>query len=212
MKTILFFTKNKESGKIDILRCQLRFIQMQSPPEKPRLAWAVTGSGHYLEECLDIIRDLDDVDLFYSRAGEEVIRMYGHDPKTINGDGRTYHDRAASSPPVGLFYRGDYHTLVVAPATSNTVAKMVLGLSDSLVTNVYAQAGKCRIPSIILACDTEPEMDTPAPDRIVKVWPREVDLAHTHKLRSFEATTVVENPEKLLAAIKLRLNELESNG
>jgi len=87
-----------------------------------------------------------------------------------------------------------------------------LCLSDSLVTNVYAQAGKCRIPSIILACDTEPEMDTPAPDRIVKVWPREVDLAHTHKLRSFEATTVVENPQKLLAAIKVRLSELESNG
>ncbi len=212
MKTILFFTINKDSGKIDGLQCQIRFIQMQSPPEKPRLAWAVTGSGHYLEECLDIIRDLDDVDLFYSRAGEEVIRMYGHDPKKVNGDGRTYHDRAASSPPVGLFYRGDYHTLIVAPATSNTVAKMVLGLSDSLVTNVYAQAGKCRIPSIVLACDTEPEMDTPAPDRIVKVWPREVDLAHTHKLRSFEATTVVENPDKLLAAIKLRLAELDSNG
>jgi len=212
METILFFTINKESGKIVLLRCQLRCIPMQSPPEKPRLAWAVTGSGHYLEECLDIIRDLDGVDLFYSRAGEEVIRMYGHDPKAVNGDGRTYHDRAASSPPVGLFYRGDYHTLVVAPATSNTVAKMVLGLSDTLVTNVYAQAGKCRIPSIILACDTEPEMDTPAPDRIVKVWPREVDLAHTHKLRSFEATTVVENPEKLLAAIKLRLAELDNNG
>lgn len=184
---------------------------MQSPPEKPRLAWAVTGSGHYLEECLEIIRELEDVDLFYSRAGEEVIRMYGHDPKSVNGDDRTYHDRAASSPPVGLFYRGDYHTLVVAPATSNTVAKMVLGLSDTLVTNVYAQAGKCRIPSIVLACDTEPEMDTPAPDRIVKVWPREVDLAHTHKLRAFEATTVVENPDKLRAALAIRLGELASD-
>jgi len=182
---------------------------MQSRPEKPRLAWAVTGSGHYLEECLDIIRDLEDVDLFYSRAGEEVIRMYGHDPKTVNSKGRIYRDRAASSPPVGLFYRGDYHTLVVAPATSNTVAKMVLGLSDTLVTNVYAQAGKCRIPSIVLACDTEPEMDTPAPDRIVKVWPREIDLACTHKLRSFEATTVVENPDKLLAALCVRLDEIK---
>ncbi len=181
---------------------------MQARPDKPRLAWAVTGSGHYLEECLEIIRDLDDVDIFYSRAGEEVVRMYGHDPKGINHKGRVYRDRAASSPPVGLFYRGDYHSLVVAPATSNTVAKMVLGLSDSLVTNVYAQAGKCRIPSIILACDTEQEIDTPAPDRIVRVWPREIDLAHTHKLRSYEATTVVENPEKLLAAIKVRLEEV----
>ena len=182
---------------------------MQARPEKPRLAWAVTGSGHYLDECLDIIRDLDGVDLFYSRAGEEVVRMYGHDPKAINNEGRVYRDRAASSPPVGLFYRGDYHTLVVAPATSNTVAKMVLGLSDSLVTNVYAQAGKCRIPSIVLACDTEPEMDTPAPDRVVRVWPREIDLAHTHKLRSYDATTVVENPEKLLAALTLRLAEVK---
>jgi len=181
---------------------------MQARPDKPRLAWAVTGSGHYLDECLEIIRDLDDVDLFYSRAGEEVVRMYGHDPKAINETGRVYRDRAASSPPVGLFYRGDYHSLVVAPATSNTVAKMVLGLSDTLVTNVYAQAGKCRIPSIVLACDTESEMDTPAPDRIVRLWPREIDLAHTQKLRSYEATTVVENPEKLLAAIKIRLEEV----
>lgn len=181
---------------------------MQARPEKPRLAWAITGSGHYLDECLEIVRDLEDVDIFYSRAGEEVVRMYGHDPKQINPNGRMYRDRAASSPPVGLFYRGDYHTLVVAPATSNTVAKMVLGFSDTLVTNVYAQAGKCRIPSIVLACDTEPEMDTPAPDRIVKVWPRKVDLAHTETLRSYEATTVVEDPDKLLIALTARLNEI----
>ena len=182
---------------------------MQARPSKPRLAWAVTGSGHYLDECLEIIHDLEDVDLFYSSAGEEVLRMYGHDPKAINKQGRVYRDRAASSPPVGLFYRGDYHTLVVAPATSNTVAKMVLGLSDSLVSNVYAQAGKCGIPSIVLACDTEPEMDTPAPDRIVKVWPRKIDLEHTHKLATFEGTTVVENTEKLLSALKIRLDEVK---
>ena len=182
---------------------------MQARPDKPRLAWAVTGSGHYLDECLEIIRDLEDVDLFYSSAGEEVLRMYGHDPKAINKQGRVYRDRAASSPPVGLFYRGDYHTLVVAPATSNTVAKMVLGLSDGLISNVYAQAGKCGIPSIVLACDTEPEMDTPAPDRIVKVWPRKIDLEHTHKLATYEGATVVENPEKLLSALKIRLDEVK---
>ena len=182
---------------------------MQARPDKPRLAWAVTGSGHYLDDCLEIIRALEDVDLFYSSAGEEVLRMYGHDPKEINKQGRVYRDRAASSPPVGLFYRGDYHTLVVAPATSNTVAKMVLGLSDGLISNVYAQAGKCGIPSIVLACDTEPEMDTPAPDRIVKVWPRKIDLEHTHKLATYEGTTVVENPEKLLSTLKTRLDEVK---
>jgi len=181
---------------------------MQERPEKPRLAWAVTGSGHYLKECLEIVRELDEVDLFYSRAGEEVVRMYGYDPKSLVPEGRIYRDRAASSPPVGLFYRGDYHTLVVAPATSNTVAKMVLGLSDTLVTNVYAQAGKCRIPSIVLACDTKLEVDTPAPDRIVRVWPRKVDLEHTEKLKTYEATTVVEDSDQLYKALQLRLAEI----
>lgn len=183
---------------------------MQARPDRPRLAWAVTGSGHYLEECLEIIRDLDEVDLFYSRAGEEVLRMYGHDPKALNSSSRYYHDRAASAPPVGLFYRGDYHTLVVAPATSNTVAKMVLGISDTLVTNVYAQAGKCRVPSIVLACDTEQEVDTPAPDRIVRLWPRKIDLAHTATLKQFEATTVVETSEALKQALKARLDEVHT--
>lgn len=76
---------------------------MQARPEKPRLAWAVTGSGHYLKECLEIVRELEDVDLFYSRAGEEVVRMYGYDPKSQVPEGRVYRDRAASAPPVGLF-------------------------------------------------------------------------------------------------------------
>lgn len=181
---------------------------MQAKPEKPRLAWAITGSGHYLEESIEIIKQLEDVDIFYSRAGEEVVRMYGHDPKSLVPEGRVYHDRAASAPPVGLFYRGDYHTLVVAPATSNTVAKMVLGLSDSLATNVFAQAGKCRIPTIVLACDTEQQVDTPAPDRVVRLWPRAIDLEHTEKLKTFEATTVVENTEQLMAALTARLAEL----
>lgn len=185
---------------------------MQARPEKPRLAWAVTGSGHYLEECLEIVREIEDVDLFYSRAGEEVLRMYGYNPKSLNPKGHTYHDRAASAPPVGLFYRGDYHTLVVAPATSNTVAKMVLGVSDTLVTNVYAQAGKCRVPSIVLACDAIPEVDTPAPDRMVRLWPRQVDLEHTERLKTFEATTVVETADQLFAALQNRLVEVEQAG
>jgi flavoprotein len=85
---------------------------------------------------------------------------------------------------------------------------MVLGLSDTLVTNVYAQAGKCRIPSIVLACDTEQQVDTPAPDRMVRLWPRKVDLEHTERLRQFEATTVVENTDQLLAALTARLTDV----
>ena len=46
--------------------------------EKQRLAWALTGSGHYLRECLDIIHQLEDVDLFVSRAAAEILQQYGY--------------------------------------------------------------------------------------------------------------------------------------
>ena len=110
-------------------------------------------------------------------------------------------DTAASAPPVGLFYNGTYELLVLAPATSNSVAKMVCGISDTLVTNVYAQAGKCRVPSIVFACDVAPEMDSEAPGGTVKVFPRRIDLANTERLREFEYTRVVTSLDELTAAL-----------
>jgi flavoprotein len=94
---------------------------------------------------------------------------------------------------------------VVAPATSNTVAKCVLGISDTLATNVFAQAGKCRIPSIVFACDTAPELETMAPGGMVKVFPRRIDLENTERLRAFESTLVVESMAALEQAVRERL-------
>lgn len=176
---------------------------------KPRLAWAITGSGHYIEECLDFLLTLDDVDLYISQAGEEVLKMYGIDLSDIRARMPVYRDKAASAPPVGHFYKGHYHTFVMAPATSNTIAKCVLGIADSLVTNLYAQAGKCRVPSIVYPCDTAPEMETTAPGGKVMVYPRRIDLEATEKLRSFEYTTVVDSADELIIKVNERLKALK---
>jgi len=176
--------------------------------DKPRLAWAITGSGHYIKECLDFLLTLDNVDLYISQAGEEVLKMYGVDLADIRAAMPVYRDKAASAPPVGHFYKGYYHTFVMAPVTSNTMAKCVLGIADSLVTNLYAQAGKCRVPSIVYPCDISPEMETTAPSGKVMVYPRRIDLEATEKLRSFEYTTVVESVDELIMAVSSRLKSL----
>ena len=136
----------------------------------PRWGWALTGSGHFFKESLELIRSLEHVDIFVSRAANEVLHMYKQ-KLLLPSTARIFRDTAASAPPVGQFYYGDYHTLVVAPATSNTVAKCVFGISDTLTTNVFAQAGKCRVPTIVFACDTAPEQETEAPKGMVKVYP-----------------------------------------
>jgi len=169
----------------------------------PRWAWVLTGSGHFLAESLDLLRGLEHVDLFLSRAAAEVLRMYKISLDLPKGTS-IYRDTTASAAPVAMFYHGVYHTVVVAPATSNTVAKCVLGISDTLATNVFAQAGKCRVPAIVFACDSAPEMETPAPEGMVKVYPRRIDLENTERLALFERTQVVVTPAELAAAISAR--------
>jgi dihydromethanopterin reductase (acceptor) len=182
--------------------------EQEEKPREPRLAWALTGSGHDFAACLELIRRLGAMDVFLSRAAAEVIFMYTRDRSPFPPEIRLIRDSSASAAPVGRFYHGWYHTLVVAPATSNTVAKCVAGISDTLVTNVLAQAGKCRVPVIVYACDTAPVHDTMAPDRLVRLWPRRIDLDNTERLKAFEATTVVEDMAGLEAAVTARLAEV----
>jgi len=169
---------------------------------KKRLAWAITGSGHYLRESLQILASLNDVDIFLSRAAAEIIKQYGFQAQLDAMGHRVFQDKTASSVPVEFFYEGVYHTLVIAPVTSNTIAKMAYGFSDSLVTNLYAQAGKTRVPSIVFACDTAPELESEAPkENMVKVYPRQIDLDNVQKIADFEATTVVASIEDLQSEI-----------
>lgn len=182
--------------------------------QQKRLAWAITGSGHFLRESIAIINTLQNVDIFLSEAAAEIIQQYGFQAQLKSAGHKLYQDKTASSVPVGFFYEGLYHTLVIAPATSNTIAKMAYGISDSLVSNLYAQAGKTRVPSIVFACDTADELDpdpilSEAPrDNIVKVYPRKIDLENIIKIKQFEETTVVEDMKILSQTIQARLNSL----
>ena len=88
---------------------------------------------------------------------------------------------------------------------------MAYGFSDSLVTNLYAQAGKTRVTSIIFACDTLPAMGedkitSEAPrDNFVNVYPRKIDLENVQRLAAFEHTKVVESTDMLQQAVSMRL-------
>ena len=83
-----------------------------------------------------------------------------------------------------MLYDDIYHTVVIAPATSNTVAKCAFGISDTLPTNMFAQAGKLGIPGIVFACDTEPVVVTRSPHDWVTLRPRRIELDNVERLRA----------------------------
>ena len=89
----------------------------------------------------------------------------------------------------------------------------MLGIADSLVTNLYSQAGKCRVPSIVYPCDIAPEMETTAPKgKRVMVYPRQIDLEGTEKLGMFEYTSIVKSVDELIASVTARLAVVANEG
>jgi len=177
-------------------------------PRRSRFAWCITGSGHYLEESLALAERLPDVDLFLSAAAEEVLPIYQRAIDALRPRFRVFRDKTASAVPVGTLYSEAYHTVVVAPATSNTVAKCAFGISDSLPTNMFAQAGKLGIPGIVFACDTEPTVVTKAPHDWVTLHPRGIELENVERLKRIDHCQVVASPAELEAALDARLKAL----
>jgi flavoprotein len=181
-------------------------------PQRLRIAWCITGSGHYLEESIALAARLPALDLFLSDAAEEVLPLYKmrlDELKPRFGAGfRLLRDKTASGVPVGMLYDDVYHTVVIAPATSNTVAKCACGISDTLPTNMFAQAGKLGIPSIVFACDTEPVVVTKSPHEWVTLRPRRIEFDNVERLRAIDFCRVVSSPQQLEAALQARLNEL----
>lgn len=134
----------------------------------PNLAWAITGAGHHLSESYDAFKKLKKdnpqikITIFASQSAEEVLRMYGlfDELKTIANGGYLEEiflesEQGRSSPKVGRFLLNKYDALFVMPATSNTVAKIVHGIADSLPTNAVSQAVKGGIPVYIVPVDIE---------------------------------------------------------
>lgn len=163
-----------------------------------KIAWGITGAGAFLRECVDLILSFpkDQVDIFLSRAGEELLNIY----KLRNLlEGRTIIlDRSASSPSCGLFYAGVYSLLVVAPATSNTVAKMVNGIADTLITNIFAQAGKAGVSSVVLPTDVDEGLVSYSPSgKKIVLSRRKIDEENIERLRMMEKVKVVDSIEEL---------------
>jgi dihydromethanopterin reductase (acceptor) len=130
------------------------------------LAWGITGAGHFLLESFEVFKELKQknhelkVTTFLSRAGEEVVRMYGLSNELSNISGGEYleecfyeREQGASFPKAGRLLLQRYDALVISPATSNTTAKLVCGIADTLVTNAAAQAVKGSVPVYIVPVD-----------------------------------------------------------
>ncbi|NJD75523.1 MAG: archaeoflavoprotein AfpA [Candidatus Methanoperedens sp.] len=170
-----------------------------------RIAWGITGCGDYLKESLEIIKALSkehnlEVKVFLSQAGEMVIKWYKLYGELKASFPKTYTEKSPNIPfLVGDLQLGRYDFLLIMPSTSNTVAKIAAGISDTLLTNAVAQAMKAKVPVYIFPADQrrgDITTDLPGGKKLTLTM-RDVDIEAVEKLRKMNGITVLGHPNEI---------------
>jgi flavoprotein len=100
-----------------------------------------------------------------------------------------------------------YDFLIIAPATSNTVAKIVVGVSDTLLTNAAVQGVKGFIDVYIMPVDYKAGIVTTVlpSGAELQLRVRKEDAENARRLKKMEGFQVFENPEEIPEIIKKRM-------
>ena len=160
-----------------------------------KVAWGITGSGDYMPEIVKTMKEIVQKDsnikiyIFLSKAAYKVVMWYAlfKDLKNISDKIYIEVDSNTTEPFYyipGALQTGKFDFFIVCPATGNTVAKIVNGIADTLITNSVAQAAKANIPIYILPVDhTEGKQVTKLPSgEKLELEMRRIDLENTSKL------------------------------
>ena len=92
-----------------------------------------------------------------------------------------------------------YEFLLIAPGTSNTVAKLATGIGDTMLTNAAIMSLKAFVPVYIAPTDYEVgTVYTKLPNgKDMKLRVRKEEVEQVNKLRQMEDIHVLEGPPKI---------------
>jgi archaeoflavoprotein AfpA len=188
--------------------------------KKRKVAWGITGSGDRLPETLQIMKQTKDhyknevdIRVYLSTAGEQVIKWYKLHDHLKQSFEKILVELGPNSPFLaGDLQLGKFDFLLIAPATSNTVAKIVAGIGDTLLCNSAIMALKAFVPVYIMPSDyKEGKVTTQLPNaRKLELRVRKEDAENTRKLSSIESVSVLKNPNDISKVFKKHFQQRAS--
>ena len=175
--------------------------------KKKRVAWGITGSGDRLLEVFEVMRQIknkqqDDIRItvYLSKAGNLVVKYYRLFKGLQEKFDKTRTEINSNIPTLAVqLQSGKIEFLLIAPATSNTVAKIANGIADTLLTNAAIMALKAFVPVYILPCDFKEGVTiTQLPDGSnMKIRVRKEDVEYVNKLAVMDGIVIIENPVEI---------------
>jgi len=99
---------------------------------------------------------------------------------------------------------GKYEFLLIAPATSNTVAKIANGIGDTMLSNAAIMGLKAFKTVYVAPTDyKEGECITKLPNgKEMRLRVRKEEVAQVDKLRAMDDMQVLEGPQDIVALFK----------
>jgi archaeoflavoprotein AfpA len=174
-----------------------------------KIAWGITGAGDYMAESLSVMKDLlktgnYKITTLISSAGVTVVKMYALWRELQTVSSKIFIDHGPYAPVVGALQTGKFKVFIISPATANTVAKIVVGIADTLICNAVSQAQKGSIPIYIYPVDQKPGTITtvlPTGQKI-NITMRDIDIENARKLGMMKGITVLKHPREIVDILK----------
>jgi archaeoflavoprotein AfpA len=180
---------------------------MENKVKKRKVAWGITGAGDKIQEIVETMKDLKkqsedilEIDVYISKAGETMLKFYRLDEELKNNFGKVIVEMNSNAPFLaGMVQSHKYEFLLIMPASSNTVAKLVNGIGDTLLTNSALMSLKAFVPVWVMPVDyKESVVYTKLPNgKEMKLRVRKEEADQVRKLEQTEDVRVFENPTKV---------------
>jgi flavoprotein len=149
-----------------------------------KLMWGITGTGYVLDECINLMKELQEnyeveITVILSKEGTAVVKWY---KKWLNLTEAVKKVKVEKTPNIpfyaGPLQLGKYDMFLVCPVSANSVAKIVTGIADTLITNCVAQAIE---PIVKTRPDGSP--------LVLKI--RDIEIENIEKLKKMEGMIVI---------------------
>jgi len=175
--------------------------------KKRKVAWGITGAGDKIAEFIEVMKGIQkdyaetvEIQVFLSKAADQVLKYYRLEEDLKQNFSKVRVELNSNAPFLAAWMQmHKYEFLLIAPATSNTVAKIANGIGDTMLTNATVMSLKAFAPVYIAPTDyREGTMYTKLPNgKEMKLRVRKEEVEQVKKLRRMEDLYVLEGPQKI---------------
>ena len=145
-----------------------------------------------------------EIEVYVSKAADTMLKFYRLDEELKKSFAKVSVEVNSNAPFLaGMVQSHRYAFLLIFPASSNTVAKIVNGIGDTLLTNSAIMSLKAFVPVWVMPVDyKESVLYTKLPNgKEMKLRVRKEEAEQVRKLEQTEDVHVFENPQKVHQAL-----------